>query len=389
LAQAKVQTFLAPKGFVSDSAQILDLRARTELEEKLRKFSENEGLEIAVVIIKTTGNISISDYSLSLANNWKIGSKTKPSYGILFLAAIDDRKYFTSVTRDAEEIFSNEWLDKTQKHTIVPEFQKGKYADGIKNTINAFMDKFTKFRQTKRADLQRKFKVYEPDLLLSDALQAVVVTTPDWNAFQGAARLFERADAKSGWTAKGAAFPVVIGKNGLAWSEEFAYLLSEKPQIFKREGDGKAPAGVFDLTTAFGASAKPDYVKLPYTKLLESTECVDDADSASYNRIADRYKIGNFDWKSSEKMLEIGAEYDLGVFVAHNSNPTKKGNGSCIFLHIWKDELSGTAGCTAMKRENIEQILSWLDSEKNPVLIQFTSAEYEKLKTAWKLPKLK
>ncbi len=388
-AQAKVQTSLAPKGFVSDFAEVLDLRAKIALEDKLRRFSENEGLEIAVVTIKTTGNISISDYSLSLANKWKVGSKTKPSYGILFLAAIGDRKYHTQVTRDAEEIFSDAWLGLTQRQTLVPEFQKGTYSTGILNTVNAFMDKFTSFKQTKRADLERKFKVYEADLLLAESLQTVVVTTKDWNALQGTAQLFERADTKSNWTKKGAGFPVVIGKNGLAWSEEFEYLLKEKPQTFKREGDGKSPAGVFDLTSAFGSAAKSAYVKLPFTKLEESTECVDDTNSASYNRIVDRFKIGNFDWQSSEKMLEIGAQYDLGVFVAHNSNPVKKGNGSCIFLHIWTDETTGTAGCTAMKRENIEQILAWLESDKKPVLIQFPTAEYEKLKTTWKLPNLK
>ena len=388
-AQAKQQTSLAPKGFVSDFAEVLDLRAKIELEDKLRKFSENEGLEINVVTVKTTGNIGISDYYKSLAQSRKSIKKTKPDYGILFLAAINERQYFTQVTSDAEEIFSNDWLDKTQKQTLVPEFQKGNYSSGILNTINAFMDKFTAFKLTKRADLERKFKIYEADLLLAESLQAVVVTTKDWNALQGTAQLFERADTKSNWTKKGAGFPVVIGKNGLAWSDEFEYLLREKPQTFKREGDGKSPAGIFDLTSAFGSNAKPEYIKLPFTKLEDSTECVDDTNSASYNRIVDRYKIGNFDWQSSEKMLEIGAQYDLGVFVAHNSNPVKRGSGSCIFLHIWKDENSGTAGCTAMKRENIEQILAWLESDKKPLLIQLPTAEYEKLKTTWKLPNLK
>ncbi len=389
LAQAKTQTSLAPKGFVNDFAGVLDLRTKIALEEKLLKFAENEGLKITVISIKTTGNISISDYSQSLVQNWKNGKRTKPDYEILFLAATNDQKYFTQVTSDAEEIFSDEWLGNTQRQTLAIEFQKGNYAVGISNTVNAFLEKFTKFKQTKRVELQRKFKVFAPDQLLADSLQAVVVTIKDWNTLQGTAQLFERIDTNSNWTPKGAKFPVVIGKNGLAWSEEFAYLLSEKPQNFKREGDGKSPAGVFDLTSAFGSNAKPDFVKLPFTKLEKSTECVDDTKSASYNKIVDRFKIGNFDWQSSEKMLEIGAQYDLGVFVAHNSNPVKKDNGSCIFLHIWKDETTGTAGCTAMKRENIEQILSWLDADKKPVLIQFPTAEYEKLKDTWKLPKLK
>lgn len=389
LAQAKAQTLPAPVGFVNDFAGVLDLRTKVDLEQKLRKLSADHELEIAVVTIKTTGNISIFHYSLSLASNWGLAKKLNPSFDILFLAAIDDRKYFTQVSRDAEAVFSNSWLEKTQNQTLVADFKSGDFDAGILKTINAYADKFIEFRENKKIELERKFLVFEPEQLLSKSTQAIVVTTPDGNAFRGTAQLYERPNAKLEWTKLGESFQVVVGRNGLAWSEDVAYLLDKKPEALKREGDGKAPAGIFDLTSAFGSAAKPDYVNLPYTKLEESTECVDDIESASYNRIVDRFKIGNFDWDSSEKMLAVGAEYDLGIFVAHNSNPVKTGNGSCIFLHIWKDEGSGTAGCTAMERRNIEKILAWLDPAKNPVLIQFPASDYEKLRTSWKLPETK
>lgn len=231
--------------------------------------------------------------------------------------------------------------------------------------------------------------IFAQKTLLTNSLQAVVVTTKDWNAVQGKARFFERENTQAKWKPVGASFPIVVGKNGLAWSEDIANFLFEKPSAYKREGDGKSPAGIFDLISAFGSNKQSDYIKLPFTELVASTECVDDAKSANYNQIVDRYKIGNFDWNSSEKMLAVGAQYDLGVFVAYNSNPVKPGNGSCIFLHIWKDAKSGTAGCTAMKRENIEMLLSWLDAKKNPVLIQMPEASYQTYQKSWKLPKLK
>jgi L,D-peptidoglycan transpeptidase YkuD (ErfK/YbiS/YcfS/YnhG family) len=220
------------------------------------------------------------------------------------------------------------------------------------------------------------------------SLQAVVVTTQNWNAVQGTAQLFERPDAKSKWIAVGKKFSIVVGKNGLAWSEDVAEMLKTKPAKFKHEGDGKSPAGIFDLTSAFGSSAKPDFVKLPFTQLIESTECVDDSKSGKYNTIVDKFQVGNYDWDSSEKMLAVGAQYDLGVFVGHNSYPVKKENGSCIFLHIWKDANTGTAGCTAMTRENIENVLRWISADKNPMLIQLTLADYKTYQKSWKLPKI-
>lgn len=223
------------------------------------------------------------------------------------------------------------------------------------------------------------------------SLQAIVVTTKDWNAVQGKAQLYERKNTNAKWEPVGTDFPVVVGKKGIAWGAGLHKLdLNTDTMIpVKIEGDGKAPAGVFSLTFAFGLADKADFIRLPYTRLIESTECVDDVKSSKYNSIVDRYKVGNLDWKSSEKMLEVGYQYDLGVFVAHNTNPLKAGNGSCIFLHIWKNELTGTAGCTAMSRENIETVLRWLDPQKNPILIQMTKPNYIQYQNLWKLPKLK
>jgi D-alanyl-D-alanine dipeptidase len=222
--------------------------------------------------------------------------------------------------------------------------------------------------------------------LLANSLQTIVVTTKDWKAAQGEARLFERKSKLDKWRARGESFPVVVGKNGLGWSADARMKAETEPH--KKEGDGKSPAGFFALTSAFGASAKPAFVKLPFVQLTENIECVDDSNSKQYNRIVDDKTVA-VDWTSSEKMLAVGAQYDLGVFVAHNSNPPQAANGSCIFLHVWKNSSSGTAGCTAMSRENIETILSWLDAGKNPVLVQMPRFDYERFQTQWKLPKLK
>jgi D-alanyl-D-alanine dipeptidase len=228
-----------------------------------------------------------------------------------------------------------------------------------------------------------------PVVPFSKSLQTVVVTTKDWSATQGNAQLFERKNAKSKWKTVGKSIPVVVGKNGMAWGAGLHELPSDMGRLLmKVEGDGKASAGIFALVSAFGTIAKPDFVKLPYTKLEEYTECVDDENSSHYNKIVNRMQVGNFDWKSSEKMLEIGEQYDLGVFIGHNTE-RQKGGGSCIFLHVWKDAASPTLGCTAMSRENIEMILKWLDAKKNPTLIQLPEDSYAQFQTKWKLPKLK
>ena len=218
------------------------------------------------------------------------------------------------------------------------------------------------------------------------SLQAFVVTTKDWDATVGTGAIFERKNTRSDWKQVGDAFAVVVGRSGLAWAELLNGDIDMKK--IKQEGDGNAPAGLFPLTTAFGKGSKPNAVELPYTKLDANTECVDDVKSQFYNRIVNRMHVGNFDWKSSEKMLAI-EQYELGVFVAYNSFPVEKGRGSCIFLHVWKDENTATTGCTAMERRNLERIVAWAQATKNPYLVQMPKEIYSKRQKSWKLPKLK
>ncbi|HEX6125166.1 MAG TPA: L,D-transpeptidase family protein [Pyrinomonadaceae bacterium] len=218
----------------------------------------------------------------------------------------------------------------------------------------------------------------------AESLQAVVVTTNDWEATTGQARLFERSSPTAKWKAKGDRFPVVVGRTGLVWAQDSA---PEKATQFKKEGDGKSPAGLFPLTYAFGSAVKPEQLTFPYIRIDRQTECVDDMNSSHYNKIVGRSQVGNFDWKSSEKMLEVGPPYELGVFVAYNSYPVVKGNGSCIFLHVWKDAATPTAGCTAMARTDLERMVAWLDTAKNPYLVQLTEDEHKSLRKSWNLPK--
>ena len=221
----------------------------------------------------------------------------------------------------------------------------------------------------------------------SKSLQAVVVKTGDWSAVTGKAQLFERKTPTAEWKRVGEPFAVVVGRSGLAWGD---YELTPKGAAkYKKEGDGNSPAGLFPITASFGIAVKPEAVELPYTRLNEWTECVDDVRSNHYNRIVNRMQVGAFDWKSSEKMLAVGDRYALGAFVGYNSYPVQRGNGSCIFLHVWNNATEGTSGCTAMERRDMERLLGWLSPAKTPYLIQLPESEYKAYQKTWKLPKAK
>ena len=231
----------------------------------------------------------------------------------------------------------------------------------------------------------------------AQSTQMIVVTTPDWNTVQGRLQRYERAKAGDAWRPVGGAIPIVVGKNGMAWGSGIVATDSVRVQgdPVKREGDGRSPAGVFNLGTAFGYASSPlAGTKLPYLSLTASTECVDDVDSSRYNRIVDRSTVTP-DWKSSERMRETGEAYRWGIVVNHNAiaNPDGaskpvRGGGSCIFLHIWKDAAHGTAGCTAMQPAEIETLLEWLDPKRTPVLVQLPVDAYSRVMKQRGLPEV-
>ncbi len=218
--------------------------------------------------------------------------------------------------------------------------------------------------------------------------QVIMVTSPDWGTVTGTMWLLERS--QTDWKTIDS-WPVVVGRKGLGWGKGVHLSTGEGP--IKKEGDGKSPAGVFTLSSAFGTEPVGDIkksgLKLPYLHLSSMIECVDDTKSTNYNRIVVRTQHAQPDWTSSEKMAEYAKEYHLGVVVDHNTNPRKQGDGSCIFIHIWKNDQTGTSGCTAMESKNMEKLVSWLDPDQNPVLVQLPEAEYQRLRYGWKLPRLK
>lgn len=228
----------------------------------------------------------------------------------------------------------------------------------------------------------------------SSSTQIIVVTTESWDSPQGTLRRYERERPGNPWQLVGEPITVMIGKNGLGWgtglvkppAQDSSDL--EKNDPVKKEGDGKAPAGVFRLSKAFGyAPQQQPGWKMPYVSLTPSMECVDDERSKFYNTLVDTTSISP-DWGSheNEKMRRSDDLYRWGILVDHNANPPVPGGGSCIFMHIWKGPAQPTVGCTAMPQADMETLLGWLDPERKPLLVQLPDPQYQKMRHRWNLP---
>ena len=216
--------------------------------------------------------------------------------------------------------------------------------------------------------------------------QLVLVIAPSWDTSTAEIACFERPNAEAPWAKALPNEKVSIGKNGLAWGIGLHGTHPPGSSRVKREGDGKAPAGIFAITTAFGYATPPDsgIKEFPYLQLTPQLEGVDDTNSRFYNRIVDSSKVEK-DWNSSEQMRREDDLYRWGAVVGHNEKPYP-GYGSCIFLHCWRGPDQGTAGCTASDPRYMEEMLRWLRKDSAPLIVQLTRQEYERLKNPWRLP---
>jgi L,D-peptidoglycan transpeptidase YkuD (ErfK/YbiS/YcfS/YnhG family) len=217
-----------------------------------------------------------------------------------------------------------------------------------------------------------------------DSQQLVLVISDNWDATTGKLLSYDKHQGQ--WQATGLTTAVTLGRTGTAWG---LGLHPKQAGLQKAEGDGKAPAGIFALTSAFGY--EPRDFSLPYQQMQSGHYCVDVADSAWYNQIIDTQQTGVAAALGSTEPMRRDIHhnndllYKLGVVVAHNPDNIA-GKGSCIFLHLWRSSNSATAGCTAMPEQQLDALVRWLDPAKKPIFVLLPAAEYQRLQTEWQLP---
>ncbi len=199
---------------------------------------------------------------------------------------------------------------------------------------------------------------------LSAAQQLILVLTDDFNST--AAKLQRYIKNDQTYTKIGAAVSVNLGRNGLGWGIGITEIPHSKYDPIKIEGDGKAPAGIFALGTAFGYAPTLS-TAMPYQEASLDLICVDDSRSVHYNQIvhiSPRVMLNSFEWMKRDDRL-----YRIGITVNHNTAGLSR-RGSCIFLHVEKAAGSPTSGCTSMQYNALKALLAWLDPYSKPLLIQ-------------------
>jgi uncharacterized protein len=117
-------------GRVVDQTETLSSADIASLTQTLKNLETRKGSQVAVLIVPTTQPETIEQYSLRVAEAWKIGRK-KIDDGALLVVAKNDRKLRIEVGYGLEGALNDVTAKRIIDEVITPKFRDGDFAGGI------------------------------------------------------------------------------------------------------------------------------------------------------------------------------------------------------------------------------------------------------------------
>jgi uncharacterized protein len=125
-----------PDHRINDFAGVLSAAERERLEDKLRSWERQSSNQIVVAIFRSLDGENLEDYSIRLAQAWRIGQKGLDN-GVIFLVFVDDRKMRLEVGYGLEPKLTDALSSQILRQDVAPRFREGKIGDGIAAGLDA------------------------------------------------------------------------------------------------------------------------------------------------------------------------------------------------------------------------------------------------------------
>lgn len=126
------------QAFTTDLTGTLSAQEKAGLEQRLREIHQLGVAEIAILLVPTTGGESIFDYSMRVAEQWKVGDKDRDN-GVLLVIAKDDRTSQILVGYGLEGSLTDVTSSRILRDVIPPFFRRGDFAGGLHAALDAIM----------------------------------------------------------------------------------------------------------------------------------------------------------------------------------------------------------------------------------------------------------
>lgn len=119
-----------PSHYVEDYANVINDSDEHSLNGILQELEQKTGAQYIVLTVLSTGGVPIEQFSIELAEKWKLGQKDKDN-GMLFVLAKNDRKWRFEVGYGLEGFITDQYCGRVGRNVLVPYLKKGDYSRGI------------------------------------------------------------------------------------------------------------------------------------------------------------------------------------------------------------------------------------------------------------------
>lgn len=123
---------------IHDEAHVLSQDTIDLLEKQLSIYEDSTSNQVAVLIISTLNGESIEEYSLQVAETWKLGQKDKDN-GVLLVVAVDDHKMRIEVGQGLEGVLTDVMSNRIIRNEMAPAFRRNDFNKGVASAVSGII----------------------------------------------------------------------------------------------------------------------------------------------------------------------------------------------------------------------------------------------------------
>ena len=123
-------------GRINDYAQLLSPEAEARIDGRLTKLEQEMGAQVVVLTIDTLEDEQLEEYSLRVAETWKLG-RAEHDDGALLLIVKNDRKMRLEVGYGLEPVLSDVMSKRILDQILRPSFRAGDFDGGAERAVDA------------------------------------------------------------------------------------------------------------------------------------------------------------------------------------------------------------------------------------------------------------
>jgi uncharacterized protein len=135
---------------VSDGAGLLSAADRARLEARLAERERATGAQMVIAIFRSLDGENLEDFSIRLAERWRVGQKALDN-GVILLVFAEDRKVRMEVGYGLEGAIPDAVAGHIIRESIAPAFRERRYAAGLEAAVNAVFARIEATPATARA----------------------------------------------------------------------------------------------------------------------------------------------------------------------------------------------------------------------------------------------